>query len=348
VHRAGRPVLEILADDYVIEGAESAVWAGRLSNTVVRAALRQVIPSVGRIEVERHPDLKWVGTGWLIADDVVVTNRHVASEFAARGSAPDGDAFVFRRGWPDRQQRMSAAVDFRRELRNNTPRAFKVLDVLHIEDDDGPDFAFLRVERVGAFGPLSSPLKPGGTPESDQYIASIGFPASDSRIPEQELMNRLFGDKYNVKRLAPGQVMRLHDDLLLHDCSTLGGNSGSPIVDLASGQVLALHFSGLFLQENRAVPIGYVMSRLERLKRGPAREQPAHAATRAPQPGIKDVARPAPAPAVSVGAPGTTVTMTIPLQLTITLGTPTPGGVVVANAAVATPAVALGPTPAHH
>ena len=87
-------------------------------------------------------------------------------------------------------------------------------------------------------------------------------------------MNRLFGDKYNVKRLAPGQVMRVEDELLMHDCSTLGGNSGSPIVDLATGEVLGLHFSGVFLRENRGVPIDYVLNRLEKLNQLPHRPRP--------------------------------------------------------------------------
>src|SRR5262249_8102497 len=210
VNRVGRPVLEVANDDYVVEGPESMIWQARLGNPAVRAALRRVIPSVGRIEVDNHPDLTWVGTGWLIADDVVVTNRHVASEFAALSLGPAGRSFVFKRGWPDRNTRMAARVDFRRGLHNNSPRACAAREVLHIEDDDGPDFAFLRVERTGAAGNLSGVLRPAGQAvEAQQYVATVGYPAADSRIPEQELMNRLFGDKYNVKRLAPGQVQRL-------------------------------------------------------------------------------------------------------------------------------------------
>ncbi len=118
VNRVGRPVLEVAKDDYVVAGPEATVWKERLDKADVRAALRRVIPAVGRIEVDRHPDLTWVGTGWLVADDVVVTNRHVAAEFAAAGAA---GAFTFKRGWPDRRTRMAARVDFRRELRDHTP-----------------------------------------------------------------------------------------------------------------------------------------------------------------------------------------------------------------------------------
>ncbi|HJZ54194.1 MAG TPA: serine protease, partial [Gemmataceae bacterium] len=253
VNRVGRPVLEVRNDDYVIEGPEATIWEARLGNAAVRAALRPVIPSVGRIEVDNHPDLTWVGTGWLLAEDVVVTNRHVAAEFAALSISGGRRSFVFKRGWPPGDNvRMAARVDFRRELQATGSRPFAVKEVLHIEDDDGPDFAFLRVERTGIGGRLTPFLRPAAdAATAQQYVATVGYPAADSRIPEQELMSRLFGDKYNVKRLAPGQVQRLADELVMHDCSTLGGNSGSPIVDLATGDVLGLHFSGVFLRENR-------------------------------------------------------------------------------------------------
>ena len=39
-----------------------------------------------------------------------------------------------------------------------------------------------------------------------------------------------------------------------HDCSTLGGNSGSAVIDLDTGEVLALHFGGLYHQKNYSVP----------------------------------------------------------------------------------------------
>jgi hypothetical protein len=340
VNRVGRPVLEVANDDYVVEGPEAAIWEARLGNATVRAALRQVIPSVGRIEVDNHPDLTWVGTGWLIAEDVVVTNRHVASEFAALSLTAAGRSFVFKRGWPDKNTRMAARVDFRRELRNNTPRAFKVLEVLHIEDDDGPDFAFLRVERDGSSGHVSAALRPTGKASAQEYVATVGYPAADSRLPEQDLMSRLFGDKYNVKRLAPGQVLRVADELVMHDCSTLGGNSGSPIIDLASGEVLGLHFSGVFLRENRGVPINYVVNRLGKLNQlRPAPEQTGPGVT--PVPVLQ-----MPSPAATAGGG---VSFTIPLQVSITLGTPLasapPVAAVTAVGSTTVPSTPSGPAP---
>ena len=41
---------------------------------------------------------------------------------------------------------------------------------------------------------------------------------------------------------------------MAHDSSTLGGNSGSAIIDVETGHVIGLHFAGEYLKANYAVP----------------------------------------------------------------------------------------------
>ena len=65
-----------------------------------------------------------------------------------------------------------------------------------------------------------------------------------------------------MKRAQPGHVTGVlkprpdHDVVgnMKHDASTLGGNSGSPVVDLATGDVIGLHCGGVYMLENYAVP----------------------------------------------------------------------------------------------
>ena len=47
---------------------------------------------------------------------------------------------------------MAARVDFREERGTTQPNEFTVLDILHIEDDGGPDVAFLKVANTSAAG----------------------------------------------------------------------------------------------------------------------------------------------------------------------------------------------------
>jgi V8-like Glu-specific endopeptidase len=68
--------------------------------------------------------------------------------------------------------------------------------------------------------------------------------------------------------LAPGIVTYAAETLLAHDCSTLGGNSGSPVIELASGRVAGLHFGGQFREANLAVPAAVIQARMARLGHG--------------------------------------------------------------------------------
>ena len=64
------------------DDGDSEVWKNRLTDS--EAALAKAIPAVGRIELSNNPRFDWVVTGWLVDEDIVVTNRHVAKEFARR------------------------------------------------------------------------------------------------------------------------------------------------------------------------------------------------------------------------------------------------------------------------
>ncbi len=243
-----RPVMVIRDNKVTAEfvGPDSQVWANRV--TEAQGTLDKIIPAIGRVEVNNNPDYLWVGTGWLVAEDILVTNRHVAREFARH--SPGG--FVFRSGLNGGLQ--IPRVDFLEEYGSAQSLEFTIDSVLWIAKPSEPDVAFLHV-RKSRFGPsLPPPIALEESVIEDEFVATIGYPAKDSRVPDQDLVRRVFGDVYEKKRLAPGQVGLVQEDDLEHDCSTLGGNSGSPVVKLANGKAVGLHFSGVFLKANYAVP----------------------------------------------------------------------------------------------
>ena len=331
VLRTGRPVLAIKQNTVELEfrDADSQVWKQRLINA--KGNLAKPILAVGRIDLVGHPDYEWVGTGWLVRPDILATNRHVAGIFA-RSS---GDRFTFRLGAGGRP--ISASIDFLREVGNAERRAHQIQDVLHIEDEDGPDLALLRVSSIPDATPI---LLSTDEPKEKTQVAVIGYPARDSRLPDQDLMEELFGNVYDRKRLAPGQIKGIENDMLLHDCSTLGGNSGSVVLDLASGKALGIHFAGRFLESNFAVPASVIEDRVQTRERPNGRRStPAPSSSRhVAAPATPTVAaQPVAATPVSNGAGK--FECVIPLKLTFEVGTP-----IVASAAVAT-AVATPASP---
>jgi hypothetical protein len=326
----GRPVLAV-ADNQIgheFLGPDSEIWAERIG--AASARLNLAIPAVGRIEVNNHPDFAWLGTGWLVDTEVVVTNRHVAAEFARRTA----DAYVFRSGLNGGP--MSARIDFLEEFPRTAALEYTLQDVLWIAPPDGPDVAFLRVKRLPIDRPLAAPIALARKVDVEAFVATIGYPARDPRVPDQDLVKRLFGDVYDKKRLSPGQIDEVSEDELAHDCSTLGGCSGAPVIDLASGEAVGLHFSGVFGAANYAVPAPRVAELLRRVRAG---ELPGASTVRPMAAGRGEVTSPSAAgssamaaSAGSVVSPGgaTTVryTLNVPIEITVTVGTPTAGGAI--------------------
>ena len=161
---------------------------------------------------------------------------------------------------------------------------------------------------------MADPIALSTNADPDGYVAVIGYPARDGRIPDPGQMDRIFSSRYDKKRLAPGEILGMAPRALRHDCSTLGGNSGSAIIALTTGEAVGLHFGGTFLTANRAVPSVLVRERLDAVLGGRPIRLP-----RPPQPDP----RPESSAAVAVAAPAATgVTYVIPLRVTLDVGAP--------------------------
>lgn len=269
VQAVNRPALLVKLDSF--EVPINDVWNARLN--AARASIERAIRATGRIELREPPRSGHVGTAWLVAPGVVVTNRHVAVEFARRQQAGDP---VFRASWVGRPYR--PIIDLREEHAQSVqPLEFDLDRVLFLADDDDaePDIALLRVRPApGQELPAPIPvqdleLEPG------RPVAVIGFPAYDPGETDRRTMVEMFEGIFDVKRLSPGEVRvpaMAGRWFFTHDCSTLGGSSGSVILDLQTGAAVGLHFSGTSGIENYAVSAKALLSILQKanLAAGPA------------------------------------------------------------------------------
>ncbi|MBK3576292.1 trypsin-like peptidase domain-containing protein [Streptomyces sp. MBT65] len=217
-----------------------------------RAPIERCVPGVGRLELRNHR-LDWAGTGWLAGPGLVVTNRHVAQEFATA----QGDAFAFR---SISGRRTHALIDWRCEYLQPEESRFRVTEVLWIEPDASLlDVALLRISETGEDGE-AQPAVLGLLDDTEfkgsdvgRWVAVVGYPGNDSRADRAD-RQRIFDGIYDCKRLAAGQVTAVEPQgLVHHDATTLGGNSGSAVIDLDTGKALALHFDGKTGVRNRAV-----------------------------------------------------------------------------------------------
>jgi V8-like Glu-specific endopeptidase len=208
---------------------DAAHWSG----FVVK--IRQYLYSIGRIDRITAGGVEPVATGFLIGPTLLVTNKHVLTYLSSETMALEPG---------------QAVVNFGQEYAN--------------PDNEGP-YPITRVKayhstldiallEIGLSGTASRPGLPvtGSSVHRGDGVVAIGYPQQDARNPV--FMDLIFESKYAVKRAAPGEVLGTAAASVYHDCSTLGGNSGSPLVSMSTGQVVGLHRDGpVFLFRNEAV-----------------------------------------------------------------------------------------------
>lgn len=242
-----RPAFDIVDDDFV---ADHDLWTDLSSNPAIHGRLKSAIPSVGRVELPGQQRIPYGGTGFVVGADLLMTNRHVAEIFA---SGIGDRTIVFRSGW-------RAGVDFKKERDSHEATVLEVRKVRMIHP--WWDMALLEVPAVGLRHP---PLRLSVNDARDlqgRRIALIGYPAYDPLRNDPNVQNELFHKVYRIKRLLPGEIAPARRtesfgklvDAAAHDASSLGGASGSAMVDLDTGEVLGLHFGGRYLDTNFAVP----------------------------------------------------------------------------------------------
>jgi phosphatidylserine/phosphatidylglycerophosphate/cardiolipin synthase-like enzyme/V8-like Glu-specific endopeptidase len=347
--REGRPAIPIMENrisfqNAVVDAAAESI-VKRLRETA--AVVEPCIPLVGRVDVDNFPTaLTFVGTAWMIDKNIAVTNRHVA-ELIARNN---NGTFKFRPGKLGEALRVS--VDYRHEMSINATHSVRVKRVIWIEPDPGPDMALLELEghTDGTTKPFITLAEKDADPDSEVVV--IGYPARApaSIIPNQDWMDQIYNHTYDVKRIAPGLAGAVDQTWATHDCTTLGGNSGSVVVDMNKGDAVALHFAGLYMIKNYAVPVSTIQ---KILKKRPW--HPESVATTKPSNGTSASTTTAPvkqtpAPVTQTVAPASSskietkldrgqVTVTIPLTVTVSLGAPAESGSdITASASAATPA----------
>jgi len=251
VRLTGRPSL-LIVDGEVAPASDE--WEEPLC--IFKSTIDEVIPKVGRLRVPEFAGEPFLGTAFMIAPDLAMTNFHVAIHFAEQ----HGAAWKIGTG-------LSALIDFHAENGRPEKHEFRVIGIEYLNGSQRIDLAVLRLEPTNEAGqPLPGPLPISQYAKSvrtGERVYVIGYPSAYDR-EDAAIVDRIFGRELGVKRFAPGEIMAGSDDGIqfTHDCSTLRGNSGSCVIGFSTGSVYGLHRwggAGAAGIENRALSLAAML-----------------------------------------------------------------------------------------
>lgn len=227
------------------------------------ASLAKSSLSVGRVERDLPAEFEWAdrwycGSAFYVGNGMVVTNRHVLQSLTfGRKSFKTESSRVLP---------ADAFINFSGELLEVTPegksvvgeKRFRLEKVIWAPDDaidlNRTNLAELDLAILG-LGPgqtnedsLPSPLGfDFQEPNADDLIAVIGFPGRAPGLKDptvervlnstpEQILTHFFDRGFGFKRVATGKVLDVgHNSVwnpnlnsIMHDATTLKGNSGSP------------------------------------------------------------------------------------------------------------------------
>jgi len=206
----------------------------------IRYWVRNGLPASSMQENEAY----LAGTGFVVGPGMVATACHVLNYIADNnliGISPT----------------IWAKIDFSAD--GQTHKAFEITGILGKGTLQGQDYAILAVSSLGedGAGSLPDPMIMG-LDTNTKYVGVIGYPdvsgAKKACSPGGtgcDETNKWFADfsKTNpdvIKVISPGRKTGDFSPhgfpILTYDSPTLGGQSGSPVIDLLTHQVIGLHY----------------------------------------------------------------------------------------------------------
>lgn len=212
-----------------------------------RDNINRVASSVARLNLQRSAGREeHIGTAWRLGADLIVTNRHVAQRLVL-------DSTIDTSQWALDPERPCVA-DFCVTDEPAGAVRLMVSGLAYCASEPAIDAAVLRLRSDGQKFPAPlqvsfDELKIGEHIEGDapvfrgKEVYVVGHPLQ--RLPTPESL-QVFGDADGRKRCSPGETtgLRRPAPAFDHDCSTLGGSSGSAVFDVHEHLVLGIHMGG--------------------------------------------------------------------------------------------------------
>jgi hypothetical protein len=196
-----------------------------------RLRINQQLQAVGALLLD-SPQGKTFKTGFLVAPGLVLTVNHAFQGLLDKSTDP-----------PTLLPGVTVSFVLSDGVEDAGP-----IHAVHslVKIDDLARLALLRLETpVTGVDPLRIAPR-DAKPEPDQRLYLIGYPFLQTDIDEA-LVSHVFGATIGRKRVQPGYLVSKGRGApsFDHDAFTLGGSGGSPVIDMATGLTLGVHWGSM-------------------------------------------------------------------------------------------------------
>jgi len=263
-----RPVVDFTPNGLDLNNVSLGDWDMAIAGQA--AKIEQAAQSVGAVMISSNNLV--VGTGFSVADGLIMTNKHVLTMHLGRRDNTQPTGWCLK---------TSCKINFAQERDAQDERSFTIKEIAYVSPDTPVggssalrrDVCLLRCEESDNFPAPLSIFSDIGKYEKDRDICLIGFPtrprAWSSASPPPSgyetinVITSLFRDRFGFKRLSIGEIEAIpgfftedanKKKIFAHDASTLRGTSGACVLDINTygDRVFGLHFGGRPRDKNYA------------------------------------------------------------------------------------------------
>lgn len=207
-----------------------------------------VAPAVGLIVCDDGSCVQALGTAVLVGERCIITNRHLAAAFIASSSFRNVCLLP----------RCAAAMTYETRPRLDCLPSMRIVEAKIVHPYW--DVAILSLDESPEVSPLSLSTRDLRSKPRTQ-VGLVGYPLVDRTTPLAE-QTAIFGRGRGRKSLHLGLARGSCEtrsfgssvNALGHDCSTMQGNSGSPLIAVDTQDIVGIHFGGAYRSMNYAVP----------------------------------------------------------------------------------------------
>lgn len=250
----GRPSLPIQDDSY--HSPKSEVLKTRLD--LQKKSIHAGIRMTGQIQnTSFTTQPQTLGTAWFISPDIIVTTKNIATRIRKERKGGSSDDLI-------NVNTSDYQIELKNEMDRSDSRAIPIIGIAYIANENEENFAFLKTDS-SSFGEFSL-FKYDETIHKGSNLCAIGYPTDeDSGNGADNVYHRLIDPLQQIKRLAPGRIVKTSKNILSHDCCTVGGSEGSLLLNLDTGNIAGMHTFGKYGFGQYGVAASIIMKKFRQL-----------------------------------------------------------------------------------